>query len=76
MIGRRLGLFLSINQKIGKNVKIIDQYQSFQLLVKFLRDPFLVQSFFETLQYCDEWRKFTSVSQSVTQSVSQSVSQS
>ena len=24
---------------------------------------FLVQSFFETLQYCDEWRKFTSVSQ-------------
>ena len=34
---------------------------------------FLVQSFFETLQYCDEWRKFTSVSQSVTQSVSHSV---
>ena len=28
---------------------------------------FLVQSFFETLQYCDEWRKFTSVSQSVSQ---------
>ncbi len=26
--------------------------------------PFLVQSFFETLQYCDEWRKFTSVIQS------------
>ena len=25
--------------------------------------PFLVQSFFETLQYCDEWRKFTSVSE-------------
>ena len=24
---------------------------------------FLVQSFFETLQYCDEWRKFTSASQ-------------
>ncbi len=24
----------------------------------------LVQSFFETLQYCDEWRKFTSVIQS------------
>ncbi len=22
-------------------------------------DGFLVQSFFETLQYCDEWRKFT-----------------
>ena len=37
---------------------------------------FLVQSFFETLQYCDEWRKFTSVSQSVSQSVSESVSQS
>ena len=37
---------------------------------------FLVQSFFETLQYCDEWRKFTSVSQSVRQSVSQSVRQS
>ena len=31
--------------------------------------PFLVQSFFETLQYCDEWRKFTSVSQSVSESV-------
>ena len=28
---------------------------------------FLVQSFFETLQYCDEWRKFTSVSQSISQ---------
>ena len=42
MIGRRLRLFLSINQKIGKNVKIIDQYQSSQLLVKFLRDPFLI----------------------------------
>ena len=27
--------------------------------------PFLVQSFKETLQYCDEWRKLTSVSQSV-----------
>ena len=34
---------------------------------------FLVQSFKETLQYCDEWRKFTSVSDSVSQSVSQSV---
>ena len=32
---------------------------------------FLVQSFKETLQYCDEWRKFTSVSESVSQSVSQ-----
>ena len=30
---------------------------------------FLVQSFKETLQYCDEWRKFTSVSQSVSHSV-------
>ena len=29
---------------------------------------FLVQSFKETLQYCDEWRKFTSVIQSVIQS--------
>ena len=37
---------------------------------------FLVQSFKETLQYCDEWRKFTSVSQSVSESVSQSVSHS
>ena len=27
--------------------------------------PFLVQSFKETLQYCDEWRKFKSVGQSV-----------
>ena len=36
-------------------------------------DSFLVQSFKETLQYCDEWRKFTSVSDSVSQSVSQSV---
>ena len=44
-------------------------------LFQFTR-PFLVQSFFETLQYCDEWRKFTSVSQSVSESVSQSVSQS
>ena len=30
---------------------------------------FLVQSFFETVHYCDEWRKFTSVSQSVSHSV-------
>ena len=30
-------------------------------------ESFLVQSFKETLQYCDEWRKFTSVSQSVSQ---------
>ena len=30
---------------------------------------FLVQSFKETLQYCDEWRKFTSVIQSVIHSV-------
>ena len=29
---------------------------------------FLVQSFKETLQYCDEWRKFTSVIQSFSQS--------
>ena len=29
----------------------------------------LVQSFKETLQYCDEWRKFTSVSESVSHSV-------
>ena len=28
----------------------------------------LVQSFKETLQYCDEWRKFQSVSESVSQS--------
>ena len=35
------------------------------------KELFLVQSFFETLQYCDEWRKFTSVSQSDSQSVSQ-----
>ena len=30
---------------------------------------FLVQSFKETLQYCDEWRKFTSAIQSVIHSV-------
>ena len=32
-----------------------------------------MQSFKETLQYCDEWRKFTSVSDSVSQPVSHSV---
>ena len=37
---------------------------------------FLVQSFKETLQYCDERRKFTSVSHSVSQSASQSISHS
>ena len=31
---------------------------------------------FQTLQYCDEWRKFTSVSESVSESVGESVSQS
>ena len=31
------------------------------------------QSFKETLQYCDEWQKFTSVSDSVSQSVNHSV---
>ena len=30
---------------------------------------FLVQSFKETLQYCDEWGKFTSDSQTVSQAV-------
>ena len=38
-----------------------------------LEKQFLVQSFKETLQYCDEWRKFTSVSQSVSESFSHSV---
>ena len=37
-----------------------------------VQKPFLVQSFKETLQYCDERRKFTSVSHSVSQSVNQS----
>ena len=37
------------------------------------KELFLVQSFLEILQYCDEWRKFTSVSQSDSQSVSHSV---
>ena len=35
-----------------------------------------MQSFFETVHYCDEWRKFTSVSHTVSQSYSQSVSHS
>ena len=39
MIGRRLGLYLPLNLKIGKNVKIIAQYQSYRLLVKFSKDP-------------------------------------
>ena len=39
MIGRRLGLYLSLNLKIGKNVKIIAEYQSYRLLVK---DPFSI----------------------------------
>ena len=39
-------------------------------------NSFLVQSFFETLQYCGERRKFTSVSQSVSRSVGRSVGQS
>ncbi len=37
------------------------------------RKRFLVQSFFETLHYCDEWRKFTSVIQSFSHSVIHSV---
>ncbi len=31
------------NQKIGKNVRIIAQYQCYRLLVKFSRDPFFNQ---------------------------------
>jgi hypothetical protein len=42
MIGRRLGLYLSLILKIGKNVKIIAQYQSYRLLVKFSKDPFSI----------------------------------
>ena len=42
MIGRWLGLYLSLNLKIGKNVKIIAQYQSYRLLVKFSKDPFSI----------------------------------
>ena len=45
---------------------VFDKGWSFQ-------SSFLVQNFKETLQYCDEWRKFTSVSESVSESVSQSV---
>ena len=48
----------------GGDTKFHNIYQKYR---------FLVQSFKETLQYCDEWRKFTSVSQSVSQAVSQSV---
>ena len=36
-------------------------------------NSFLVQSFKETLQHCDEWRKFTSVSHRVIESSSHSV---
>ena len=35
--------------------------------------PVLVQRFLETLPYCDEWRKFTSVSQLCSESYSHSV---
>ena len=38
----------------------------------FFQFQFLVQSIFETLHYCDEWRKFTSGSQAVSQSVIES----
>ena len=64
-----------------KLLKIINEYMSVHclhdtLFLLFLNRrcycfsvQFLVQSFFETLQYCDEWRKFTSVSDSVSHSV-------
>ena len=35
--------------------------------------PLLAQRFFETLQYCDEGRKFTSVSQVASESYSDNV---
>ena len=35
---------------------------------KLLANAILEQRFFETLQYCDEWRKFISVSQSSSES--------
>ena len=49
MIGRRLGLSLFINQKIGKNVRIIAQYQSYRSLVKFSRDPAVFNQLYEFL---------------------------
>ncbi len=42
-------------------------------IVSCMQVQFLVQSFFETLHYCDEWRKFTSVIQSFSHSVIHSV---
>ena len=68
--------FASIGHKLGTNMTDPDIHFTDYLKDTQIRESFLVQSLFETLQYCDEWRKFTSVSQSVCQSVSQSVSQS
>ncbi len=49
-------------QNVAKGSDDMFNYQS----------SFLVQSFKETLQYCDEWRKFTSVIQRFSHSVIQS----
>ena len=38
-----------------RNVKFVETVNERELNVL---TSFLVQSFFETLQYCDEWRKF------------------
>ena len=42
MIVIRRGLYLFVNLKIGKDVKIIAQFRSFRSLAKLLRDPYLV----------------------------------
>ena len=58
------------NNLVEKTVEVLESVKS--LVQNQQTSSFLVQSFKETLQYCDEWRKFTSVSQSDSQSVSES----
>ena len=58
----------SIDFGTAKRLASHDSHSQFErralLCLSGLLRHFLVQSFFETLQYCDEWRKFTSVIQS------------
>ncbi len=60
-LAKRLGADEVIDYKSEDVTKRIQSESRCLIFHLSIKPAFLVQSFFETLQYCDEWRKFTSV---------------
>ena len=64
-LAKRLGADEVIDYKSEDVTKRIQSESRCLIFHLSIKPAFLVQSFFETLQYCDEWRKFTSVIKSL-----------